>query len=48
MTVRDLETLYDYSYWANPKLFDPLSRLTPEELVRSRALTARSATLWST
>jgi uncharacterized damage-inducible protein DinB len=34
MTVRDLETLYGYSYWANAKLFDPLSRLTPEELVR--------------
>ena len=34
MTVRDLETLYDYSYWANAKLFEPLSRLTPEEFVR--------------
>ena len=34
MTVRDLETLYDYSYSANAKLFEPLSRLTPEEFVR--------------
>ena len=34
MIVRDLETLYDYSYWANAKLFEPLSRLTPEELAR--------------
>jgi uncharacterized damage-inducible protein DinB len=34
MTVRDLETLYDYSYWANAKLFGPLSELTPEEFVR--------------
>lgn len=34
MTVKDLETLYDYSYWANARLFDPLSRLTPEEFVR--------------
>jgi hypothetical protein len=48
MTVRDLETLYDYNYWANAKLFDPLSRLTPEELVRTVAVKARSATPWST
>ena len=34
MTVKDLETLYDYSYWANAKLFEPLSRLTQEEFVR--------------
>ena len=34
MTTGDLDILYDYSYWANAKLFEPLSRLTPEELVR--------------
>ncbi len=37
MTITDLQTLFDYSYWANTKLFEPLSRLTPEELVRSVA-----------
>ncbi|MBN9121967.1 MAG: DinB family protein [Planctomycetes bacterium] len=31
MTARDLETLFDYSYWANRKLFDVVSRLTPEQ-----------------
>jgi uncharacterized damage-inducible protein DinB len=34
MTIRDLEALYDYSYWANAKLLEPLSRLTPQEFVR--------------
>src|SRR5689334_1632441 len=34
MTVRDLETLYDYSYWANAKLFHTIGSLTPEEFVR--------------
>jgi uncharacterized damage-inducible protein DinB len=34
MTVRDLETLYDYSYWANSKLLEPLSRITPQDFVR--------------
>ena len=34
MTIADLQTLYDYSYWANAKLFEPLSRLTTEEFVR--------------
>jgi uncharacterized damage-inducible protein DinB len=38
MTVRDLETLYDYSYWANAKLFEPLSRLTPQDFVRPVAM----------
>ena len=37
MTVADLQTLYDYSYWANARLFEPLSRLTTEEFVRSVA-----------
>ena len=31
MTVKDLEALYDYSYWANKKLFGVLAGLTPEE-----------------
>jgi len=31
MTVKDLESLYDYSYWANRKLFNVISRLTPEQ-----------------
>ena len=34
MTVRDLETLYDYGYWANAKLFAVMAHLTPEEFVR--------------
>jgi uncharacterized damage-inducible protein DinB len=34
MTVTSLQALYDYSYWANAKLFEPLSRLTTEEFVR--------------
>lgn len=31
MTVKDLEALYDYCYWANRKLFDTISQLTPEQ-----------------
>src|ERR1700674_1261392 len=31
MTVKDLEALYDYSYWANKKLFEVIGRLTPEQ-----------------
>src|SRR5262245_58228645 len=31
---RDVETLYDYSYWANGKLFQVLSQLTPEQFTR--------------
>ena len=37
MTVRDLERMYDYSYWANRKLFQVLSRLTAEEFTRNVA-----------
>ena len=37
MTVQDLETLYDYNYWANAKLFELLAKLTPEEFIRSVA-----------
>lgn len=31
MTVADLNNLYDYGYWANEKLFDAISQLTPEQ-----------------
>lgn len=34
MTVQNLETLYDYSYWANERLFQVISRLTPEEFTQ--------------
>jgi uncharacterized damage-inducible protein DinB len=31
MTVDDLVRLFDYSYWANAKLFPIISQLTPEQ-----------------
>jgi uncharacterized damage-inducible protein DinB len=31
MSVKDLEVLYDYGYWANKKLFDVIWQLTPDE-----------------
>ena len=34
MTVKDLEELFDYGYWANRKLFDVLSLLTPEQFTQ--------------
>jgi len=34
MTVRDLEELFDYSYWANRKIFSVISQLTPEQFVQ--------------
>src|SRR5690349_17933589 len=37
MTTKDLETLYDYGYWANRKLFAVVSQLTPEEFTRQVA-----------
>ena len=37
MTVKDLEGLYEYGYWANKKLFGVMSQLTPEEFVRPLA-----------
>jgi hypothetical protein len=30
MTIKDLQTLYDYGYWAHGKLSEVLARLTPE------------------
>ncbi len=37
MTVKDLEDLYDYGYWANRQLFEVLANLTPEEFVQDVA-----------
>jgi uncharacterized damage-inducible protein DinB len=34
MTVKDLERIYDYHYWANRKLFAVVATLTPEEFTR--------------
>jgi uncharacterized damage-inducible protein DinB len=34
MTVKDLEDLCDYGYWADRRLFDVISQLTPEEFAR--------------
>jgi uncharacterized damage-inducible protein DinB len=34
MTVKDLEVAYDYSYWANKKLFAVLAQLTPEQFTQ--------------
>jgi len=35
MTVRDLETMFDYGYWANRKLFEVVSQLTTEQFTQS-------------
>jgi uncharacterized damage-inducible protein DinB len=32
--VKDLEELFDYSYWANNKLFEVAAQLTPEEFTK--------------
>lgn len=34
MTVETLKQLHDYGYWANGKLLDVVSRLTPDEFTR--------------
>ena len=34
MTVKDLERLFDYSHWANRKLFEVLSQLTDEQFTQ--------------
>jgi uncharacterized damage-inducible protein DinB len=31
MTVKDLEGLFDYGYWANKRVFEAIARLTPEQ-----------------
>jgi len=37
MTVKDLEALYDYSYWANRRLFNVILQLTPEQFTQTVA-----------
>jgi uncharacterized damage-inducible protein DinB len=37
MRVNDLERLFDYSYWANRKLFGVLAQLTPEQFTQTVA-----------
>ena len=37
MTVRDLERVYDYGYWANRKMFSVLTQLTPEQFTQNVA-----------
>jgi len=37
MTVKDLERLYDYGYWANKKLFEVMSQLTSEQFTQTVA-----------
>lgn len=37
MTVKDLDRLFDYSHWANRKLFDALSQLTDDQFTQSVA-----------
>ena len=37
MTVKDLERLYDYGYWANHKLLQVVSQLTPEQFTQAVA-----------
>jgi len=37
MTVNDLKVLYEYSYWANRKLFRVVTWLTPEEFTQHLA-----------
>jgi uncharacterized damage-inducible protein DinB len=34
MTVKDLERVFDYGYWANRKLFEAASQLTPEQFTQ--------------
>jgi uncharacterized damage-inducible protein DinB len=37
MTVKDLEDLYDYGYWANKRLLQAVSQLTPEQFTQAVA-----------
>lgn len=37
MTVKALENLYDYGYWANRRLFDVIAELTPEQFTQTVA-----------
>ena len=35
--VHDLQALYNYSYWANEKIFEVIAQLTPEEFTKQVA-----------
>jgi len=37
VTVKELERLYDYGYWANRKLFQVVAQLTPEQFTQTVA-----------
>lgn len=37
MTIKELEGLFDYGYWANRKLFEVISRLTREQFTQAVA-----------
>jgi uncharacterized damage-inducible protein DinB len=37
MTVKDMESLFDYGYWANRKLFEVISQLTAEQFTQTAA-----------
>lgn len=37
MTVKDLENLYDYGYWANRRLWRVMAQLTPEQFTQDVA-----------
>jgi uncharacterized damage-inducible protein DinB len=37
MTIKDLERLYDYNYWANQKLFQVVSQLSNEQFTQTVA-----------
>lgn len=37
MTVEDMQTLFDYGYWANGKLFQTISQLTPAQFTHPLA-----------
>lgn len=37
MTVKDLERLYDYGYWANKKLLTAVAQLAPEQFTKTVA-----------
>ena len=37
MTIKDIESLYDYGEWANKKLFAVASQLTPEQFTQTVA-----------
>ena len=37
LTVKDIERLYDYGYWANKKLLSAVAQLTPEQFTQTVA-----------